>query len=716
MPVKKKRPTVNSGKSESKPKKVSAGSAKLDTVVAEINKRYGDGAVRIGLPNKNLLRVPTGLISLDIDLGGGVPVGRAMNIAGGFSVAKTTLALHILKAFQKSGYPCAFFDVEGTSGTEEYLTGIGVDVDSLLYSNPSSLEEVCNMILDIQKGGVFKFALWDCLIVTKPNKIVEKDVGDSVQMGVMQVILDEFFAKFAMNNNKLEREGQVPFTLITVNQLREKPTMYGNPEYCLHYDTKINFVDGRSIPIGEVVENKIEGEVWSYNELTNQFEPKPILDWKYNGKVQNKKDYLYIESNGIGTPNGKFGTTVTYNHELLTNSGWKEAQNLTLSDKLMTRYDSVVNGTTGDFLRGCFIGDSHIATVHKNSACLRFRDNGNPEYVQWKIKKLNSVFNFKSWNNGLYSTQPSVELKLIKDKLGNRDPMTMLSQYTDLSLAIWYCDDGNFDNSRNRYRASISVKRFASDKKKMNQIANALCEKGVKCKAGAYGRIEFNYEECNNLFSRIAKYIPPCMRYKLPDNAEPYEDFELTHETIQKSTFTDILLIRPASKRQLKKLGKYDISVGDNHNFLAGGTGNGVVVHNTPGGRAKDFAFSIDLRLRRAEFITEGKGNNKSVIGQVVSYKTEKNKTYKRYQEGQLDLYIEDNDLGIPKFNFDTFKSLVTEAVAFGLIEQGGAWYMLDVERGLKFQGFDKLVEYLREHSDEVESLEKKLLALVDNG
>ena len=366
MPVK-KRPSIKSGKSESKTKKTPVGSAKLDTVVAEINKKYGDGAVRIGLPNKNLLRVPTGLISSDIDLGGGVPVGRAINIAGGFSVAKTTLALHILKAFQKAGYPCAFFDIEGTSGTDEYLTGIGVDINSLMYSNPSSLEEVCNMILDIQKGGVFKFALWDCLIVAKPNKIVEKNVGDSVQMGVMQVILDEFFSKFAMNNNKLEREGNTPFTLITVNQLREKPTMYGNPEY-------------------------------------------------------------------------------------------------------------------------------------------------------------------------------------------------------------------------------------------------------------------------------------------------------------------------------------------------------------TPGGRAKDFAFSIDLRLRRAEFITEGKGNNKSVVGQVVSYKTEKNKTYKRYQEGQLDLYIEDNNLGIPKFNFDTFKSLVTEAVAFGIIEQGGAWYMLDVERGLKFQGFDKLVEYLREHPEEVESLEQKLLSLVDNG
>lgn len=364
MAVKKKqKPTVKAGVA----KKPSVGQAQLDTVVAEINKKYGDGAVRIGLPNMKLTRVPTGLISLDIDLGGGVPVGRSMNIAGGFSVAKTTLALHILKAFQKANYRCAFFDIEGTSGTYEYLNGIGVDTSTLMYANPSSLEETCNMILDIQKGGVFNFALWDCLIVTKPNKIVEKNVGDSTQMGIMQVILDEFFSKFAMNNNKLSREGKIPFTLIVVNQLREKPTMYGNPEY-------------------------------------------------------------------------------------------------------------------------------------------------------------------------------------------------------------------------------------------------------------------------------------------------------------------------------------------------------------TPGGRAKDFAFSIDLRLRRAEWITEGKGTNKSVIGQVVSYKTEKNKTYKRQQEGQLDLYIEDNELGIPKFNFDTFKSLVTEAVAFGLIEQGGAWYMLDVERGLKFQGFDKLVEYLRDHTEEVERLEKQLLSLVDCG
>ena len=356
------KPTVEKSASQNKSKSVV-----LENTVADINKKYGDGAIRIGLPNKKIDRVPTGLISLDIDLGGGIPVGRATNIAGGFSVAKSTLALHILKAFQRAGYPSVFCDVEGTSGSEEYMRSIGVDVDNLLYATPSSLEETTNMILDLQREGIVKFGLWDCIIATKPNKVIDKNVGDSVQMGVMQTILDEFFAKFALNNNKLSREGKVPFTLITVNQLREKPTMYGNPEY-------------------------------------------------------------------------------------------------------------------------------------------------------------------------------------------------------------------------------------------------------------------------------------------------------------------------------------------------------------TPGGRAKDFAFSIDLRLRRAEWITEGKGNNKSVVGQVVSYKTEKNKTYKRMQEGQLDLYIEENELGIPKFNFDNFKSLVTEAVSFGLIEQGGAWYMLDVERGLKFQGFDKLVEFLRENKDEVSSLEKKLLALVDNG
>lgn len=712
MPVKKKKTTT------AKKTTAKVGSAKLDTIVAELNSKYGEGAVRIGLPHKELKRVPTGLISLDIDLGGGIPVGRAINIAGGFSVAKTTLALHILKAFQKAGYPCAFFDVEGTSGTEEYLGGIGVNTESLLYTNPSSLEETTNMILDIQRSGAFKFGLWDCVIVTKPNKVIDKNIGDSVQMGVMQTMLDEFFSKFAMNNNKLEREGKEPFTLVCVNQLREKPTMYGNPEYCLHYDTKVNFVDGRSIPIGDVVKNRISGEVWSYNEQSKVFEPKPILDWKYNGNVPNKADYLYIESNGIGTPNGKFGTTVTYNHQLLTNNGWKEAQDLTLSDKLVTRYESVLNGSVADFLWGCFIGDSHLAEVHSNTACLRLRDNSNADYVQWKVNKLSKVFDFKLWKNNIYSTQPSVEFKQIKDILGNRDPLKMLmgTHYSDLALAVWYCDDGNFDNSRERYRASISVKRFAADKKKMSQIVTALNDRGIPCKSGSNGRIDFNYEECNTLFSRISKYIPPCMRYKLPNNTEPYVDFELTSEVVQKSTFTNITLIRPASKKQLRKLGKYDISVGKNQNFLAGGFGNGVVVHNTPGGRAKDFAFSIDLRLRRAEWITEGKGNNKSVVGQVVSYKTEKNKTYKRMQEGQLDLYIEDNELGIPKFNFDNFKALITEAVSFGIIEQGGAWYMLDVERGLKFQGFDKLVEYLRENPEEVSELEKKLLALVKNG
>lgn len=718
MAIKKKK-TSDKKVSKTTPKKSpirDSNSLKVDGLISDMNEKYGEGAVRIGLPFRELPRVPTGLISLDLDLGGGVPVGRATNIAGGFSVAKSTIALHILKAFQKHDFPCAFFDVEGTSGTGAYLSGIGVDTNNLLYSNPSSLEETCNLILDIQRDGRFKFALWDCIIVTKPNKVVDKAVGDSVQMGVMQTQLDEFFAKFSMNNNKLSREGKTPFTLLCVNQLREKPTQYGNPEYCLHYDTKINFVDGRSIPIGEVVEKRIEGQVWSFNEKKQTFEPKEILDWKYNGDIVDDTDYYYVESNGIDSPKGKFGVTVTYNHKLLTDKGWKDAQDLCVSDKLITKYPSIVNGTVEDFLWGSLVGDSHLCKCHKNIASLRFRDSKNPEYVEWKLKKLEKHLPFKCWENGIFSSSPSVELKLLKDEVGERNPLVMLKDHFSLmGLAIWYMDDGNFDRTEsNRYRCSISVKRFAQDKKLLNQIVEALTALGFPCSPYSQGSIVFDYDAAHKLFQRICMFVPECMQYKLPKEFKDlYTDFELMNELLYKSTTSDILSIRLASKRQLRKRGKYDISVGDNQNFLAGGSTNGVVVHNTPGGRAKDFAFSIDLRLRRAEWITEGKGTNKSVVGQVVSYRTEKNKTYKRMQEGQLDLYIEENSLGVPPFNFDNFKSLVAEAVSFGVIEQGGAWFYLDPDKNLKFNGFDKLVGFLRENPKEVARLEKELLKLV---
>ncbi|MCX7879028.1 MAG: DNA recombination/repair protein RecA, partial [Ignavibacteria bacterium] len=68
----------------------------------------------------------------------------------------------------------------------------------------------------------------------------------------------------------------------------------------------------------------------------------------------------------------------------------------------------------------------------------------------------------------------------------------------------------------------------------------------------------------------------------------------------------------------------------------------------TPGGRAIGFTASVDIRLKKGDWIVEGKGENKNIVGQVVKFKIEKNKTYKRMISGEFDFYFAENSIGIP--------------------------------------------------------------------
>ena len=132
----------------------------------------------------------------------------------------------------------------------------------------------------------------------------------------------------------------------------------------------------------------------------------------------------------------------------------------------------------------------------------------------------------------------------------------------------------------------------------------------------------------------------------------------------------------------------------------------------TPGGRAIGYTASVDLRLRKGDWITNGSGNNKCFVGQVVKYKIEKNKTYKRMQTGEFDFYYDENDLDIPVGHNDNFKSIVQLGIERGLIERGGAWFFLNkgTEHEVKFQGQDNLIAYLRANDGLVEDIKKIIL------
>ena len=127
----------------------------------------------------------------------------------------------------------------------------------------------------------------------------------------------------------------------------------------------------------------------------------------------------------------------------------------------------------------------------------------------------------------------------------------------------------------------------------------------------------------------------------------------------------------------------------------------------TPGGRALGYTLSVDIRLRQGDLILD---SDKEVVGQVVKYKISKNKTYMRMKSGEFDIYLDHNEQGIAPFQTDNVKSIIIEGVQRGFIERGGAWYFLDKENGLKFQGLDKLITYIKENPEWIELIKDKVM------
>ena len=211
-------------------------SPELSKLLNDLNKKFGVNAVSLGFPKSEdgdariVERIPTGSISLDIALGGGLPLGRFIEVSGAYSSTKTTQCLHIIAQAQKKGLVCALIDVEGTTD-EAFAESIGVDFDNLIYSRPDGMEEALQLLLDLQRSGEVHLAVLDSIAAMSTNKEQETTMEETVRMGIPQQLLGEYFRKYQANNNRLEREGKRPFTIIGINQLREKIGAYGDPEY-----------------------------------------------------------------------------------------------------------------------------------------------------------------------------------------------------------------------------------------------------------------------------------------------------------------------------------------------------------------------------------------------------------------------------------------------------------------------------------------------------
>jgi recombination protein RecA len=199
----------------------------LEAALLQIDKRFGKGSIMtLGdqSAHLNIDAIPTGSISLDIACGiGGVPKGRIIEIFGPESSGKTTIALQIIAEAQKQGGKAAFIDAEHALDPV-YAKNIGVDIDSLLVSQPDTGEdalEICEMLV---RSGAISVIVIDSVAALVPKAEIQGDMGDS-HVGLQARLMSQALRKITGVVNKTQT------CVIFINQLREKVgVMFGNPE------------------------------------------------------------------------------------------------------------------------------------------------------------------------------------------------------------------------------------------------------------------------------------------------------------------------------------------------------------------------------------------------------------------------------------------------------------------------------------------------------
>ena len=198
----------------------------LDTAILQLEKKYGSGTImRLGDNNAlNVEAISTGSITLDCATGiGGFPRGRIIEVYGPESSGKTTLALHVVAEAQKLGGEAAFVDAEHALDPV-YAKNLGVDVDSLLVSQPDNGEQALEIVEALARSGGLDVIIVDSVAALVPRAEIDGDMGDS-HVGLQARLMSQALRKLA---GVISKSNTI---IIFINQLREKVgVVYGNPE------------------------------------------------------------------------------------------------------------------------------------------------------------------------------------------------------------------------------------------------------------------------------------------------------------------------------------------------------------------------------------------------------------------------------------------------------------------------------------------------------
>jgi recombination protein RecA len=217
---------AESKKAQAEAENVSSGRTKaLGLALETIEKQYGKGSImKLGEAHRSIVEsIPSGSLSLDIALGGGLPKGRIIEVYGPESSGKTTLTLHAIAAVQRGGGTAAFIDAEHALDPA-YAKRIGVDVDNLLISQPDNGEQALEITETLVRSNAVDIIVIDSVAALVPRAEIEGDMGDSLP-GLQARLMSQALRKLTGVVSRSKT------TVIFVNQIRMKiGIMFGNPE------------------------------------------------------------------------------------------------------------------------------------------------------------------------------------------------------------------------------------------------------------------------------------------------------------------------------------------------------------------------------------------------------------------------------------------------------------------------------------------------------
>ncbi len=217
---------ATSGKDRDKGKAAQKQEEALQDAVSSIQKSYGKGAImRMGsAPVVSVPGISTGSMGLDLACGGrGLPRGRVVEVYGPESSGKTTLTLHVVANAQKTGGTAAFIDAEHALDPQ-YAQRLGVDLDSLLISQPDNGEQALDICETLVDSGALDVIVIDSVAALSPRAEIEGEMGDT-HVGLQARLMSQAMRKLTGVIGKSKT------ALIFINQIRMRiGVMFGNPE------------------------------------------------------------------------------------------------------------------------------------------------------------------------------------------------------------------------------------------------------------------------------------------------------------------------------------------------------------------------------------------------------------------------------------------------------------------------------------------------------